>query len=74
MDAIFQQAPFDDRNDIKRIEAAAKEMEQQLLKTPGLGRGKCDLCGCYGQCFARIIDAKFICIKCLIQQRLKDMK
>ena len=32
MDAIFQQAPFDDKKDIRRIEEICKDVEQRAKK------------------------------------------
>ena len=78
MDAIFQQAPFDDRNDLKRIEEVAKEVEQRARKMLGLHYGECSRCGRHGQCIARVLDGQFLCVKCLIkdevERRFKETK
>ena len=67
MDAIFQQAQFDDKKDLKRIEEIAKEVEERARKTPGYQYGICDICGNHRNGFARVLDGKFICVHCLIK-------
>ena len=78
IDVIFQQAPFDDKNDLKRIEAIAKEFEQRTKKMQGLRYGECSRCGWHGQGFARVLDGQFVCLKCLtkdeIERRFKETK
>lgn len=78
IDAIFQQAPFDDKNDIKRIEEIAKEVEQRAKEMPGYRYGECDRCGWKGQGFTRVLDGQFICVKCLItdevERKFKEAK
>lgn len=78
MDAVFQQAPFDDKNDLKRIEEISKEVEQRARKTPGYRYGKCNICGHNRNGFARVLDVKFVCIHCLIkdvvERRFKEAK
>lgn len=78
MDAIFQQAPFDDKNDIKRIEEIAKEVEQRAKRTPGYRYGECDRCGKNGQGFAIVLDGSFLCVGCLVkdevERRFKEEK
>lgn len=66
MDAIFQQAPFDDKNDIKRIEAIAKEVEERFNRSPLKWHGTCDKCGRSGKGISSAMDRTFTCIKCLI--------
>ena len=78
MDTIFQQAPFDDRNDLKRIEAIAKEVEQRARKMDGIHYGECYRCGWRGQGFAGGLNCHFLCVKCLIkdevERRFKEAK
>ena len=78
IETIFQQAPFDDKNDIKRIKAIAKEFEQQVRKMQGLRYGECSRCGWHGQGFASVLDRQFVCLKCLtkdyVERRFKEAK
>ena len=78
METIFQQAPFDDKNNIERIKAIAKETEQRLRKMPGFRYGECSRCGWHGRGFSSVLDRQFICIKCLIkgevERRFKEAK
>lgn len=78
IDTIFQQAPFDDKNDLKRIEAIAKEFEQRVRKTTGLRYGECSRCGWHGQGFTSVLDGQFVCLKCLtedeVERRFKEAK
>lgn len=61
MDVIFQQAPFDDRKDIKRIEEIAEEVERRMKAMPGFHYGECSRCKRRGPGLARILDGQFIC-------------
>ena len=66
MDVIFQQAPFDDKNDIKRIEAIAKEVEERVNKSPLIWYGTCNKCGWLGRGISNPMEGTFTCIKCLV--------
>lgn len=78
MDAIFQQAPFDDKNDLKRIEAIAKEVEERFNKSPLKWNGTCDKCGRRGRGIFKPMEGTFTCIKCLVrdevERRFKEAK
>lgn len=71
MDAIFQQAPFDDKKDLKRIEEIYKEVEQRSKRTPGYRYGKCDRCGHNRNGLARVLDMKFVCVQCLFEDEVE---
>lgn len=71
MDAIFHQAPFDDKKDLKRIEEIAEEVMQRARRTPGYRYGKCDICGRHGNGFARVLDGRFVCVHCLIKDEVE---
>lgn len=71
MDAIFQQAPFDEKNDIRRIEEIAKEVEYRAKRTPGYHYGKCSKCGRIENGFARVLDGSFICVGCLVKDEVE---
>lgn len=71
MDVIFQQAPFDDKKDLKRIEEICKEVEQRAKITPGYRYGKCDRCGHNRNGFARVLDGNFLCIECLVKDEVE---
>lgn len=78
MKAIFQQAPFDDKNDLKRIEAIAKEVEERFNKNPLKWYGTCDKCGWQGRGISKPMEGTFTCIKCLVrdevERRFKEKK
>ena len=78
MDAIFQQAPFDDKNDIRRIEEICKEVEQRAKRTPGYRYDKCNRCGRNERGFSRVLDGMFFCVGCLckdeVERRFKEDK
>lgn len=70
MDAIFQQAPFDEKNDLKSINMIAKEMAERSRKTPGYRYGECYRCGRHRNGFAREIYGLFVCIQCLFEDEV----
>lgn len=76
IDVVFQQAPFDDKNDWKRIKNIAKEVEQRVKRMPGYRYARCDRCGYNYSGIARISDGQFICVQCLtkdeIERRFKE--
>ena len=78
MDAIFQQAPFDDKKDIIRIKEICKDVEQRAKRMPGYSYGKCNRCGRKGQGFARVLDGSFLCVGCLckdeVERKFKEDK
>lgn len=78
MEAIFQQAPFDEKNDIKRIEAIAKEVEEQFNKSSLKWYGTCNRCGWRGRGISSAMEGTFTCIKCLVtdevERRFKEAK
>lgn len=78
MESIFQQAPVDDKNDIKRIEAIAKEVEERFNKIPIKWYDTCDKCGWRGRGISNPIERTFTCVKCLVkdevERRLKEAK
>lgn len=78
MDAIFQQAPFDDKKDNERIEEIAKDVEQRLKRMPGYHYGECNRCGRNGQGFSSVLDGGFLCVKCLckdeVERKFKEGK
>lgn len=71
MDAIFQQAPFDEKNDIKRIEEIAKDVEQRAKRTPGYYYDECSKCGRKESGFASVLTGRFVCIRCLIKDKVE---
>lgn len=71
MDAIFQQAPFDNKKDIRRIEEIVKEVEQRAKRTPGYRYDKCNRCGRKGQGFSGVLDGSFICVGCLVKDEVE---
>lgn len=66
IDVIFQQAPFDAKKDLKRIDEIAKEVEQRARRTPGYHYDKCSRCRYNRSGFVRVVDERFICVRCLI--------
>lgn len=76
IDAVFQQAPFDDKNDLKRIKDIATEVEQRVKRMPGYHYGRCDRCGYNRSGIARVSDGQFICVQCLskdeVERRFKE--
>jgi hypothetical protein len=71
MEAIFQQALFDDKNDIKRIEAIAKEVEERFNKNPLKWYDTCTKCGWKGRGIANPMDGTFTCIRCLVKNEVE---
>ena len=71
MDTIFQQAPFDDKNDIERIEAIAKEVDERINKSPLKWYGTCNKCGWRGRGLSSPIEGTFTCIKCLVKEEVE---
>ena len=71
MDEIFQQAPFDDKKDIRRIEEICKDVEQRAKRTPGYRYDKCNRCGRNRQGFARVLDGSFLCVECLSKEEVE---
>lgn len=78
MEVIFQQAPFDDKNDIKRIEAIAKEVEERIKKSPLKWVNTCNKCGWRRLGISKPMEGTFTCIKCLVieevERRFKEEK
>lgn len=74
----FQQAPFDEKNDSKRIKEIAKEVEERSIETPGYRYGICYRCGRHNNGFARVLDGRFVCIQCIfedeVDRRFKEAK
>lgn len=71
MEAIFQQAKFDDKNDIKRIEAIAKEVEERFNKSPIKWYGTCNKCGMRSRGISNPMERTFTCIKCLVKDEVE---
>ena len=71
IDIIFQQASFDEKKDIKRIEAIAKEVEQRAKRTPGYRYDKCIKCGRTKSGFTSMLEDGFVCIRCILKDEVK---
>ena len=71
MDAIFQQDPFDDKNDIKLIEAIAKEVEERVNKSPLKWYDTCNKCGWQGRGISNPMEGTFTCVKCIIKDEVE---
>lgn len=78
MEVVFQQAKFDDKNDIKRIEAIAKEVEERFNKSPLKWYGTCNKCGMRSRGISNPMVRTFTCVKCLVkvevERRFKEAK
>ena len=78
IEAIFQQAKFDDKNDIKRIEAIAKEVEERFNKIPIKWYDTCNKCGMRSRGLYNSMERTFTCVKCLVkdevERRFKEAK
>ena len=71
MDTIFQQAPFDDKNDIKRIEAIAKEVDERINKSPLKWYDTCNNCGWRGRGISNPMEGTFTCVNCIIKDEVE---
>lgn len=71
MDAIFQQAPFDEKKDIKRIEEIAKEVEQRAKRMPGYHYDECGRCGRNEKGFTSMLEGRFVCIRCILKDEVE---
>ena len=71
MEQVFQQAPFDEKKDIRRIEEIAKDVEQRVKRMPSCRYDECSRCGKKGQGFSSFLDGSFLCVGCLIKDEVE---
>lgn len=69
MDTVFQQAPFDNKKDLKSIEEIAKEVEQKVREFGG-HYDRCDRCGERYRGITNCAGA-FTCVRCLLKDRVE---
>lgn len=69
MEAIFQQAKFDEKLDDERIKEIAKEVEERFNKSPIKWYGLCE-CGRKDKGISNVLDGTFKCIRCMIREEI----
>lgn len=78
MEAIFQQAKFDEKLDDKRYLDVFEEIRDRLKRNPLSTSYICDRCGRRRLGMANVMEGTFTCIKCLVkdevERRFKEAK
>ena len=78
MEAIFQQAKFDEKLDEKRCLDVFKEVRQKLEQNPLSTSHICDRCGGLRLGIVNVMDDTFTCEICLaedeLERRFKEAK
>lgn len=70
MEAIFQQAPFDDKLDEKRCLDVFKEVRTRLERNPLSTSYICDRCGSRRLGMANVMEGTFTCEVCLAKDEI----
>lgn len=70
MEAIFQQAKFDEKLDTERCLNVFKEVRAKLERNPLSTTHTCDRCGCRRLGMTNAMDCTFTCEICLAKDEL----
>ena len=70
MEAIFQQAKFDEKLDEKRCIDVFKEVRARLQRNPLLSTNTCSRCRSHCLGITNVMEGTFVCEKCLAKDEL----
>ena len=70
MEAIFQQAKFDEKLDEKRCTDVFNEIRARLQKNPLSSPHTCSRCGSYRLGMPNVMEGTFICEICLAKDEI----
>lgn len=70
MEAIFQQAKFDEKLDEKRCLDVFKEVRARLERNPLSYTHTCSRCGSHGLGITNVIEGTFVCEICLAKDEV----
>jgi hypothetical protein len=70
MEAIFQQAKFDEKLDDKRCSDVFNEVHSRLQKNPLSLSHTCSRCGKFRLCISNVMEGTFVCEVCLAKDEI----
>lgn len=70
MEAIFQQAKFDEKLDDKRCIDVLEEVRSRLQQYPLKSTNTCTRCGSHRLGIANVMDGTFVCEICLAKDEI----
>lgn len=70
MEAIFQQAKFDEKLDEKRCVEVMKEVRNRLKQNPLSSTNTCSRCGSHRLGIMNVMEGAFVCEICLAKDEI----